>query len=474
MGGIVRDFSKSSIEHLREIIRKNVDEDNEFALVDWVKDWFIDDLNINDYVNDIDTYHTNMVDKYDISSKKFDAILEKVHSVDISYADRFNCIYKGLESFNSKIMNVTALIDPSAVTLDSSKYLEILNGLEKLHTENMEIVNRQIESDDNELKDYIREVPWYESALDFIAGTGVEIVKNNLEGLCYIPFGVIGCFTDKVSNEALDDMLTNLENKYVLPNIKNNQAYYYGKATGDAITIVEGAYGMAKGFTTLLAGITITGGGAVLDCTGILAPIGTAAIAVSVPVVVAGAAEMGVSGAILTRGYNNFGDNIKMASSNNESKITNSQKSLDSNLKSNSFKDSIKNIDNNILDDMEKSGGHTLEKHVGKDEAYLRNRVKNMSDRTVGATSYTDKEITTKAVKDVFTQKADEINNWLNSSNKKNRLTLTTEHDFSVGYGIEKATGNYEVGIKKTITVLVKDNTKPLGFYILTTYPSLK
>ena len=77
MSGIVRDFSLSSIEHLREIIRKNVEEDGELFLVDWVKDWFMDDLNIEDYINDIDTYHANMVDKYDISYKKFDEILNK-------------------------------------------------------------------------------------------------------------------------------------------------------------------------------------------------------------------------------------------------------------------------------------------------------------------------------------------------------------------------------------------------------------
>ena len=55
----------------------------------------------------------------------------------------------------------------------------------------------------NELKDYIWEVSWYEGVLDFIAGIGIELIKNN-------------------------------------------QVYCYGKATGDTITIVEGAYVIEK------------------------------------------------------------------------------------------------------------------------------------------------------------------------------------------------------------------------------------
>ena len=66
MSGIKRDFSQSTIEHLNEVIRKNVDEDSQWGFVDWVTDWFIDDLDINDYINDIDTYYRTRCKRFRI------------------------------------------------------------------------------------------------------------------------------------------------------------------------------------------------------------------------------------------------------------------------------------------------------------------------------------------------------------------------------------------------------------------------
>ena len=332
MSGIVRDFSLSSVEHLKNIIKQNVDEDGELFLVDWVKDWFMDDLDINDYINDIDTYHAKMVDKYDISTKKFDQILNKVHAVDISYADRFNSIYEGLSSFNALIMNVTALIDPSAVTLDQNAYEELLSGIENIHAENMEVVNKTIENDDAELDDALREVPWYETALDFVAGAGVEFGKNTLEGIALIPFGIIDGIFGTNFNENLSSSLDYLEESYVLPHIGNKTAYYYGRAAGDVITMVAGAYGMVKGIVTIAGGITITGGGAALSATGVGSIIGGPAIAVSVPVVLAGAAELGISGAVFANGYDNLNDNIKMASTDKVSEISSRSSGYDEKL----------------------------------------------------------------------------------------------------------------------------------------------
>ena len=338
MSGIVRDFSLSSIEHLREIIRENMEEDGELFLVDWVKDWFMDDLNIEDYINDIDTYHANMVDKYDISYKKFDEILNKLHAVDISYADRFNSIYEGLSSFNAKIMNVTAIIDPSAVTLDENVYEELLDGLETLYTNDLTKVKNTIDNDESELNESLREVPWYESALDFVAGAGVELVKNNLEGLVFIPYAIVDGIFGTNLNENLDLLLNNAEEKYILPHIGNKQAYYYGKATGDVITMIEGAYGIAKGLFKIVSGLGLAGGGFVLEASGVGVIFGAAAQAVSIPLVVAGTAEMSLALAVAAEGYGNFNDNMMMASSssNINDSIERKQKDLESDLKNSS------------------------------------------------------------------------------------------------------------------------------------------
>lgn len=160
-----------------------------------------------------------------------------------------------------------------------------------------------------------------------------------------------------------------------------------------------------------------------------------------------------------------------MASKDVKSGITSKQGNLDNNLKSNSFKDKIKDIDDNILKDMEKRGGHTLSKHAGKDSKYLNDRLKDLSkyNPSASATTYTDADTATKAVKDVLNKNINKISKWLENP-KKSRITLYTDHNFSVGEGVA-VTGVYKTGIQKTVTVLEIDNTSPLGFKIITSYP---
>ena len=37
----------------------------------------MEELEIGDYINDINSYHLHMFDKHDVTTKKFDAIVEK-------------------------------------------------------------------------------------------------------------------------------------------------------------------------------------------------------------------------------------------------------------------------------------------------------------------------------------------------------------------------------------------------------------
>lgn len=180
MSGIKRDFSQSTIEHLNDVIRKNVDEDSQWGIVDWVSDWFIDDLNINDYINDIYTYHSKMCDKYDISTEKFKIIVEKVHNVDINYANRLNSISEGLMAFKAEITNITAMINPSAVTINENAYDDFLSKVEKQYTTTLEDVNDSLEQEVKDLEDAkeaYEEIPWYETAWNYtqdVAGTVLD------------------------------------------------------------------------------------------------------------------------------------------------------------------------------------------------------------------------------------------------------------------------------------------------------------
>lgn len=338
----------------------------------------------------------------------------------------------------------------------------------------MEKIKNYIENDDAELDDAIREVPWYETALDFVAGVGVEFGKNTLEGVAFIPFAIVDGIFGANLNNRLSNNLDNLEELYVLPHIGNKTAYYYGRATGDVITMIVGAYGLAAGVLTIAGGITFTAGGAAVSDTGVGSIVGGLAIAISVPVVLAGTAELALSGAVFAEGYNNINDNIKKASTDEVSEFSSSKQSrVENNLKSNSFKDKINNIDDNILSDMESRGGHTIDRHVGKDEQYLINRVNGMKSKNAAATSFKDSETATKALKDTLTKNADDIEDWLNNSNDA-RKVIETNFNYEVGYVVSKSTGQMVEGLKKSVTVIVRDPTSPLGFYVLTTYSSMK
>lgn len=134
---------------------------------------------------------------------------------------------------------------------------------------------------------------------------------------------------------------------------------------------------------------------------------------------------------------------------------------------------SVEKISDNILDEMEgpPKNGHTIERHVGKSEEDLKNRLK--TDKVSAASTYYDKETATKAVKDSLKQHDKEIQDWLKNS-KEARLVLNTTHSFPVGKTVIKKNMNVKDKLVKTVTVLARDKSGDLGYKIITSYPSDK
>ncbi|MCI0766210.1 RNase A-like domain-containing lipoprotein [Bacillus sp. TL12] len=134
---------------------------------------------------------------------------------------------------------------------------------------------------------------------------------------------------------------------------------------------------------------------------------------------------------------------------------------------------SVEKISDNILDEMEgpPKNGHTIERHVGKKEEDLKKRLQ--TDKVSAASTYYDKEVATKAVKDSLKQHEKEIENWLKNS-KENRLVLNTKHSFSVGKTVLKKDMSVKDKLMNTVTVLARDKSGELGFKIITSYPSDK
>ena len=107
---MVRDFSQKTVQELYETIRVNVDEEEQWKVFDFVEDFFLEELEIGDYINDINSYHLHMFDKHDVTTKKFDAIVEKAGKVDANYAAQIEGYCSLLGEYGKKFETVCAML----------------------------------------------------------------------------------------------------------------------------------------------------------------------------------------------------------------------------------------------------------------------------------------------------------------------------------------------------------------------------
>ena len=97
------------LRELYETIRVNVDEEEQWKVFDFVEDFFMEELEIGDYINDINSYHLHMFDKHDVTTKKFDAIVEKAGKVDANYAAQIEGYCSLLGEYGKKFEAVYAM-----------------------------------------------------------------------------------------------------------------------------------------------------------------------------------------------------------------------------------------------------------------------------------------------------------------------------------------------------------------------------
>lgn len=128
----------------------------------------------------------------------------------------------------------------------------------------------------------------------------------------------------------------------------------------------------------------------------------------------------------------------------------------------------IRNIGDDILDVMEKAGGHTLERHVGKRYDYLKKRASKMKRTSV--TTFTDKQTATNAVQENLKTNIKEISLWL-AKEPEMELVCEVTHSYSVGMGILKAKNNPYYDLNSSRMILRKNDKSDFGFIILTAFP---
>ena len=175
------------LRELYETIRVNVDEEEQWKVFDFVEDFFMEELEIGDYINDINSYHLHMFGKHDVTTKKFDAIVEKAGKVDANYAAQIEGYCSLLGEYGKKFEAVCAMLQPEKLRLSPDKYREKLEGINTGY-QNAKDTHEQ-EQSDYEAALYEIETVWYKKMLD----KAEDYLIRSAECV------VLGNFTDEVT-----------------------------------------------------------------------------------------------------------------------------------------------------------------------------------------------------------------------------------------------------------------------------------
>jgi hypothetical protein len=115
----------------------------------------------------------------------------------------------------------------------------------------------------------------------------------------------------------------------------------------------------------------------------------------------------------------------------------------------------------------EQLGGHTLERHVGRSDQQLIERLEREPEISAAST-YKDREIAEKTVAATLGRERDRIESWLNRPGSHRNLALQFHANEVLGRSIRRGESSPEPSYDAAI-VLRWDGDH--HFYVLTTYP---
>ncbi len=114
----------------------------------------------------------------------------------------------------------------------------------------------------------------------------------------------------------------------------------------------------------------------------------------------------------------------------------------------------------------EAAGGHTLARHVGKNDADLAARLKAEPDISA-ASSYTDREAAERAVGTALAKKSSDVAKWEQKTGSRANLAIRYTLDFTVGRSLKRGAKS-AVEVRSVVVVLKWDGD---GWFVLTSYP---
>lgn len=116
----------------------------------------------------------------------------------------------------------------------------------------------------------------------------------------------------------------------------------------------------------------------------------------------------------------------------------------------------------------ENAGGHTIERHVGKSEEWLINRVNK--DRVSAASSFESLPEAERVLAATIAENQDKIDAWVNGQGG-NRLVLSETFDSKTGISVKRGDNNAE-DVFSVKLVLERSDRLDIGYRIITGYPS--
>ena len=128
-----------------------------------------------------------MFDKHDVTTKKFDAIVEKAGKVDANYAAQIEGYCSLLGEYGKKFEAVCAMLQPEKLRLSPDKYREKLEGINTGYQNAKDIHEQEQSAYEAEL--YEIETVWYKKMLD----KAEDYLIRSAECI------VLGNFTDEVT-----------------------------------------------------------------------------------------------------------------------------------------------------------------------------------------------------------------------------------------------------------------------------------
>lgn len=127
----------------------------------------------------------------------------------------------------------------------------------------------------------------------------------------------------------------------------------------------------------------------------------------------------------------------------------------------------VPNIPGGGLDFHEAAGGHTLERHVGKTEAELAQRL-DSEKRISAASSFTYRSVAEAAIAEAMSIKQSAIDSWM----KKQSNRYTIKYDARKIIGITMRRGASKATPTSRLRIVLQRSTKlPPGYFIYTAYP---